>query len=872
MEAHILFGFLGGSELTDLRAVDSSGNPYKWYDPCKNKTREAIKNLTTEIARDLDIDGFNFDYIRYDENADISFSEECEAEFAQWLADQGKPPITDWPGPFKRGGTRESEFREWRVIPITNLVKDTREWMMVYKPNLEFSASTYTYWYGLAGDGLRYNIGQDPADWIAKGYLDFVSPMIYTGSFQTFKDYLNYDINYFTGGSEGKIPMVPFVCKDSGCADQPNELNFSNQVNYSRQVSDGIMIWRYGGPGVGNTNELTDIRTYLNKVNETNPDGWFDTFTLQNVYVETINDTSVLIKWSTTLPTTSIVEYNTTPLFVARKKSTTRLYYWDMEHVTGYISSDNSNVTSHSITLTGLQKGIPYYYRVQSRDNFELLSSKVYNFTIGQLSHPVNVSGVVTDYDTGSPISGATVTCDTYTTTTDSSGGYFIKMLIPAPGSCSLKVTKPSYVAKSVSSNFTENKTYGMNFELDKIRYKIYGELRNTTNAIQATIIVYQQNNVVTTSQTDSNGNYTLTLMPGMYDVQYNITNFYIPNLYIRVPSLDMRYSEVYDAVKSVTGNVESNNISIILNMFKPKTVQISSNSIPTRVSQNGSYIKNVSSLSELKNNSWFYEDSSIKRLNIIVTPWPVPLCGNKICEDSEKETSDLYYCPTDCPVGLLGYWKFDEGTGNIAYDSSGYGNDGTLYNDTNVCGNPPTTSGPNYCPTWVTNCVHGKCLSFNGVDDYVTIKKFGDYWKGFSIEFWFNMMQSSVVQRPFSSDAFSTCYIDPRSTTWNCYLGNGDSFGGGISSKNWTYNSWNHFTMTYDVSTGAQVIYRNGTSVATSSYDKIMIMKKGFAISSLYWESGFESPFYGMIDEFAIYNRALTPQEVMQHYQNGIS
>ena len=42
----------------------------------------------------------------------------------------------------------------------------------------------------------------------------------------------------------------------------------------------------------------------------------------------------------------------------------------------------------------------------------------------------------------------------------------------------------------------------------------------------------------------------------------------------------------------------------------------------------------------------------------------------------------------------LVGYWKFDEGEGDTAYDSSGYGNDGTLMND----------------PTW-TNGISGKAL-----------------------------------------------------------------------------------------------------------------------------------------------------------------
>jgi hypothetical protein len=29
---------------------------------------------------------------------------------------------------------------------------------------------------------------------------------------------------------------------------------------------------------------------------------------------------------------------------------------------------------------------------------------------------------------------------------------------------------------------------------------------------------------------------------------------------------------------------------------------------------------------------------------------------------------------------GLVGWWRFDEGSGSVAGDSSGYGNDGTVY------------------------------------------------------------------------------------------------------------------------------------------------------------------------------------------------
>ena len=54
---------------------------------------------------------------------------------------------------------------------------------------------------------------------------------------------------------------------------------------------------------------------------------------------------------------------------------------------------------------------------------------------------------------------------------------------------------------------------------------------------------------------------------------------------------------------------------------------------------------------------------------------------------------------------GLVGYWSLDDGSGTLAKDNSGNGNDGTLYGS----------------PSWVDGKV-GKCIDFDGVDDYVSI------------------------------------------------------------------------------------------------------------------------------------------------------
>src|SRR3989338_11291770 len=66
---------------------------------------------------------------------------------------------------------------------------------------------------------------------------------------------------------------------------------------------------------------------------------------------------------------------------------------------------------------------------------------------------------------------------------------------------------------------------------------------------------------------------------------------------------------------------------------------------------------------------------------------------------------TDLTLSPLFNPSGLVGYWKFDEGTGTSAADSSGNGNRGTWGG-----------TGSH----WVTGKV-GNAGQFNGTDDYVS-------------------------------------------------------------------------------------------------------------------------------------------------------
>ena len=83
---------------------------------------------------------------------------------------------------------------------------------------------------------------------------------------------------------------------------------------------------------------------------------------------------------------------------------------------------------------------------------------------------------------------------------------------------------------------------------------------------------------------------------------------------------------------------------------------------------------------------------------------------------------------------GLVGWWKFDEGSGAIAADSSGNGMDGTLVSD----------------PVWRQDGVHNGCLFFDGAQSHVRVPNQDSLNPGdgsFTFVFWANVETAAGTQ-----------------------------------------------------------------------------------------------------------------------------
>lgn len=198
--------------------------------------------------------------------------------------------------------------------------------------------------------------------------------------------------------------------------------------------------------------------------------------------------------------------------------------------------------------------------------------------------------------------------------------------------------------------------------------------------------------------------------------------------------------------------------------------------------------------------------------------------------------------------LGMISYWKFDENTGRMAFDSVDH-NIGTIYG-----------------ATWVSGIVNS-ALSFDGINDYVKIPDSDnlDITGDLTIEAWVNTSQTGLGW------IFSNCLeVSPHDGfTLELYNGkarfysqNSDLFSASVINT----GTWKHIAVTLSGTTAT--IYVDGVLDSSGTVNTPNVNTVDQTIGASYALSYF---FQGLIDEVAIYNRALTASEIQQHYQNGL-
>ena len=223
----------------------------------------------------------------------------------------------------------------------------------------------------------------------------------------------------------------------------------------------------------------------------------------------------------------------------------------------------------------------------------------------------------------------------------------------------------------------------------------------------------------------------------------------------------------------------------------------------------------------------------------------------------------------------LISEWKFDELTtaieGTTIQDSWSGGNNGTL--DTYVA----TVDSVDKLKTG-TDCVSGKCLFFDGIDDYISTGNINISTNAISISVWVKFVSSgtgtrTIISKPeIASGVGNPIFvIDYMSTAnglrWFGYLNEGlRGFSNGILMLD---SGWTHIVGTFDGTTWKA--YKNGetpvtiisagTILTTSNYNLLIGARN---IDSSFWS--------GLMDDVRIYNTVMSTSQIKEQYYAGLN
>ena len=170
----------------------------------------------------------------------------------------------------------------------------------------------------------------------------------------------------------------------------------------------------------------------------------------------------------------------------------------------------------------------------------------------------------------------------------------------------------------STSTSTTILSTTSTSTTIPSGQVTISGQLRNSTGTIQANISVYNQGtNRINTSQITSNGNYSLAVWPKIYDLQYNILQFFIQNFFIKLISFNVN-SNIINVVNYVNCYSVENKVYFRVNITGNQEIQVYSEQEPKAVKVNG--IDLTKGALPLSANQWYYSPTE-KRLYLIASP-----------------------------------------------------------------------------------------------------------------------------------------------------------------------------------------------------------------------------------------------------------
>ena len=211
-----------------------------------------------------------------------------------------------------------------------------------------------------------------------------------------------------------------------------------------------------------------------------------------------------------------------------------------------------------------------------------------------------------------------------------------------------------------------------------------------------------------------------------------------------------------------------------------------------------------------------------------------------------------------DLSEGLIAHWAFDEGVGSTVYDSAG-NNDGAIHG-----------------AIWTTGQI-ANALDFDGNNDFISVPASPalDFSRSYTISAWLKPTENPTHAMvwfgyhggaPYGSNYYRSIHfrIYPSGQIRCGLYGDALNTTAGIVM----FGEWNHIVYSYDYDTEISAIYVNSQLIVSGDINPYVGGLRTATIGK--WDVPFQSQenFDGLMDEFMVYDRALSAEEIEQLYQ----
>lgn len=241
--------------LQDVNGEVFIGNQYT-FDPGHPEVQRHTFNVAMDIVTNYNVDGINFDYIRYS-SANEGYNPVSVARFNQRYGRTGQPAPTD------------AAWKQFRRDQITGLLRKVYLNAIAVKPHLKISCDTITWapgptslaaWY--SSSAAWNSILQDWRGWMEEGIMDYNIPMNYFRETTHPTDYRNW-LNFIVDHQYNRQAVIgPGVYLN-------NQSNAIVQLRRTRVASPagnkavGVVGYDYNTPHLSGAGQFATFRTYL---------------------------------------------------------------------------------------------------------------------------------------------------------------------------------------------------------------------------------------------------------------------------------------------------------------------------------------------------------------------------------------------------------------------------------------------------------------------------------------------------------------------------------------------------------------------------------------------------------------------------------